>query len=63
MEKTYIGRLVDVAQHSDDPMELGIVLNENDDFVPTVLTVYLFEDKRIVKEYYTIEMVKFLEVQ
>ena len=53
MEKTYIGRLVDVAQHSDDPMELGIVLNENDDFVPTVLTVYLFEDKRIVKEYYT----------
>ena len=62
MQKTYIGRLVDVAQH-DDPMELGIVLNENDDFVPTVLTIYLFEDKRIVKEYYTIEMVKFLEAQ
>jgi len=62
MEKTYIGKLVDVAQQ-DDPMELGIVLNENDDFVPTVLTIYLFEDKRVVNEYYTIEMVKFLEAQ
>ena len=62
MEKTYIGKLVDVAQWND-PMELGIVLNQNDDFVPTVLTVYLFEDKRVVKEYYTIEMVKFLEAQ
>ena len=62
MEKTYIGRLVDVAEW-DDPSELGIVLNQNDDFVPTVLTIYLFEDKRVVREYYTIEMVKFLEVQ
>ena len=62
MEKTYIGRLVDVAQW-DDPMELGIVLNENDDYVPTLLTIYLFEDKRVVKEYYTVEMVKFLEAR
>ncbi len=58
--KKYVGKLVDVAQW-DDPAELGIVLEQNDDFVPTVLTVYLFEDKRVIKEYYTIEMVKFLE--
>jgi hypothetical protein len=62
MEKTYIGKLVDVAQW-DDPMELGIVLNENDDFVPTLLTIYLFDEKRVVKDQYTIEMVKFVEAQ
>ncbi len=57
--KTYIGKLVDVSQW-DDPAELGIVLKENDDYVPTLLTIYLFEDKRVVHDYYTIEMVKFV---
>lgn len=59
METKYVGRLVDVSQW-DDPPELGIVIAEDDDFVPTVLTIYLFELK-MVSGYHTTETVKFVE--
>lgn len=59
MEKKYVGKLVDVSQW-DDPPELGIVIDEDDDFVPTVLTIYLFELK-MVQGYHTTETVKFVE--
>jgi len=60
MKKTYVGKLVDVSQW-DDPPEYGIVIDENDDFVPTVLTVYLFDDERICDGFFTSESLKFVE--
>ena len=58
--KKYVGRLVDIAQW-DDPPEYGIVVEEDDNFVPTVLSIFVFEDQKIVRGAYTVEMVKFLE--
>ena len=60
MEKKYVGKLVDIS-HFDDPPEIGIVLEEDDDFVPTMLTIYVFEDRRTYTNTYTAEMVIFLE--
>ena len=60
--KKYVGRLVDIAQW-DDPPELGIVIEEDDNFVPTMLTIYVFEDKRVYNAEFTVEMVRFLEAQ
>ncbi len=60
--KKYVGRLVDIAQW-DDPPEYGIVIKEDDNFVPTLLSIFLFEDQKVISDYYTIEMVKFLEEQ
>lgn len=59
MDKKYVGKLVDVSQW-DDPPELGIVIDQDDDFVPTVLTIYLFEIE-MVSGYHTTETVKFVE--
>ena len=61
MKKKFIGKLVDVSQW-DDPPELGIIIDEDDDFIPTVLTIYLF-DLEMVLDYHTTETVKFLEEQ
>ena len=58
----YVGRLVDISQW-DDPPEYGIVIGENDNFVPTLLSIFVFEDDKVISDYYTIEMVKFLEEQ
>lgn len=60
MEKKYVGKLVDIS-HFDDPPEIGIVLEEDDDFVPTLLTIYVFEDRRTYTNTYTAETVIFLE--
>ena len=60
MENTYVGKLVDVSQW-DEPPELGIVLKEDGRFIPTMLTVYLFDENRVAKVHYTTEMVKFIE--
>ena len=60
MEKKYVGKLVDIS-HLDDPPEIGIVLEEDDDFVPTLLTIYVFEDRRTYTNTYTAETVIFLE--
>lgn len=57
--KKFVGKLVDVSQW-DDPPELGIVIDEDDDFIPTVLTIYLF-DVQMVTGYHTTETVKFME--
>ena len=62
MENKYVGKLVDISQW-DDPPEIGIVLEEDDNFVPTLLTIYVFEDRRVYKDAYTVEMVTFLEVE
>ena len=59
----YVGRLVDISQWDDPEPEIGIVLEEDDNFVPTMLTIYTFEDKKVHRNQYTIEMVKFLEAQ
>lgn len=59
MDKKYVGKLVDVSLW-DDPPELGIVIDQDDDFVPTVLTIYLFEVE-MVSGYHTTETVKFVE--
>ena len=61
MKKKFIGKLVDVSQW-DDPPELGIIIDEDDDFIPTVLTIYLY-DLEMVLDYHTTETVKFLEEQ
>ena len=60
MEQKYVGKLVDIAQW-DDPPEIGIVIKENDNFVPTMLTIYVFEDQRVYDAEFTVEMVKFME--
>ena len=62
MKKKYVGKLVDIS-HFDDPPQIGIILEEDDDFVPTMLTIYVFEDQRTYANMYTVEMVKFLEEQ
>ncbi len=60
MEKKYVGKLVDISQW-DDPPEYGIVIDEDDNYVPTMLMIYVFEAGKVYDCHFTVEMVKFME--
>ncbi len=51
----YIGCLVNAAAF-DDPPEYGIVISQDDDFVPPVLEIYIFEEQRVIRS--TAELVE-----
>ena len=41
MTENFVGLLADVS-HSDDPVDLGIVIRQDDSFVPSLLEIYVF---------------------
>jgi hypothetical protein len=51
----YTGCLVNAAAF-DDPPEYGIVIKQDDNFVPPLLDIYIFEEQRVIQS--TAEMVE-----
>lgn len=47
MIENFIGLLADVS-HPDDPAEIGIVIGQNDSFVPSLLEIYIFSESRSI---------------
>ena len=43
MIKNFVGLLADVS-HPDDPVDLGIVVSQDDSFVPSLLEIYVFSE-------------------
>ena len=43
MTENFVGLLADVS-HPDDPVDLGIVLRQDDSFVPSLLEIYVFSE-------------------
>ena len=41
MTENFVGLLADVS-HPDDPADLGIVISQDDSFVPSLLEIYVF---------------------
>ena len=43
MTENFIGLLADVS-HPDEPADLGIVISQDDSFVPSLLEIYVFSE-------------------
>ena len=43
MTENFVGLLADVS-HPDDPADLGIVISQDDSFVPSLLEIYVFSE-------------------
>ena len=43
MTENFIGLLADVS-HPDDPADLGVVIGQDDSFVPSLLEIYVFSE-------------------
>ena len=43
MTENFIGLLADVS-HPDDPADLGVVIGQDDSFVPLLLEIYVFSE-------------------
>ena len=52
----YIGCLVNAAPFEDEPPEYGIVIRQDDNFVPPVLEIYIFEQQKVIRS--TAELVE-----
>ena len=47
MIENFIGLLADVS-HPDDPVDIGIVVSQNDAYVPSLLEIYIFSESRSI---------------
>ena len=43
MTENFVGLLADVS-HPDDSVDLGIVISQDDSFVPSLLEIYVFSE-------------------
>ena len=47
MIDNFVGHLADVS-HPDDPVDIGIVVSQNDAYVPSLLEIYVFSEGRSI---------------
>jgi len=47
MIENFIGLLADVS-HPDDPVDIGIIVSQNDAYVPSLLEIYIFSESRSI---------------